>query len=124
VAAAAELLLLDAAADFVDDLGAELDDVEGVQDLHRIGQAVAQGVGVAAERVERGGLDVRPELGLSCVEPGGVGRAGAAEDQVEQTGSDLPVCVAGEVDHAGDFAAGAELAGPPDVLVDAKGLHP
>jgi hypothetical protein len=36
VAAAAELLLLHAAADLVDDLGAELDDVEGVQDLHRV----------------------------------------------------------------------------------------
>jgi len=47
VAAPAELLLLDAPADLVDDLGAELDDVEGVQDLHRVGQVVAQGVGVA-----------------------------------------------------------------------------
>jgi hypothetical protein len=35
VAAPAELLLLHAAADLVDDLGAELDDVEGVQHLHR-----------------------------------------------------------------------------------------
>ena len=40
----AELLLLHAAADFVDDLGAELDDVECVENLHRVGQRVAQGV--------------------------------------------------------------------------------
>jgi len=41
VAAAVQLFLLDAAADLVHDLGAELDDVEGVQDLHRVGEAVA-----------------------------------------------------------------------------------
>jgi hypothetical protein len=34
VPAAAELLLLDTAADLVDDLGAELHDVEGVEDRH------------------------------------------------------------------------------------------
>jgi hypothetical protein len=123
VAAPAELFLLHAAADLVDDLGAELDDVEGVEHLHRVGQRVAQGVGVAAERVQRGGLDVRPELGLPGVEPAGVGRSGPAQHQVEQTCSDLPVRVAGQVDHAGDLAAGAEPAGPPDVLVDAEGLH-
>ena len=59
VAAPAERLLLDAAADLVDDLGAELDDVEGVEDRDRVGQLVADGVGVAAERVERGVLDAR-----------------------------------------------------------------
>ncbi len=56
VTAPAELLLLDAAADLVDDLSAELDDVEGVQHLHGVGQRVAQGVGVAAKGVERSSL--------------------------------------------------------------------
>ena len=51
VTTAVQLFLLDAAADLVDDLGAELDDVEGVQDLHGVGQRVAPGVGVAAEPV-------------------------------------------------------------------------
>ncbi len=40
VAAAVQLLLLDAAADLVDDLGAELDDVDGIEDLHGVGQRV------------------------------------------------------------------------------------
>ena len=61
------VFLLDPAADFVDDLGAELDDMEGVEDLHGVGQVVAQGVGVAAERVERGMLDPGPELLRLCV---------------------------------------------------------
>ncbi len=60
VAAPAELLLLHAAADFVDDLSAELDNVQGVQDLHRIRQRVAKGVGIAAERVQRRRLNVWP----------------------------------------------------------------
>ncbi len=54
--APSELLLLHAAADLVDDLGAELDHVEGVQHLHRVGQRVAQRVGVAAEPVERSAI--------------------------------------------------------------------
>lgn len=43
VAAPAGLFLLHAGADLVDDLGAELDDVEGVQDLHGVGEAVRVG---------------------------------------------------------------------------------
>ena len=54
VAAAAEGVLLDAAADLVDDLGAQADDVEGVEHGDRVGQAVPERVGVAAERVEGG----------------------------------------------------------------------
>ena len=44
VAAVAQGVLLDPAADLVDDLGAELDDVEGVQDGDRVGQLVADRV--------------------------------------------------------------------------------
>jgi len=64
-----ELFLLHATADLINDLGAELDDVEGVQDLHRVGQAVTQAVGVAPERVEGGAGDLTAELRQLRVEP-------------------------------------------------------
>jgi hypothetical protein len=57
--AVTELFLLHPAADFVDDLGAQLHDVEGVQDRDGVGQLVADRVGVAPERVERGVFDPR-----------------------------------------------------------------
>ncbi len=63
VPAVADGVLLDAAADLVDDLGAEPDDVEGVQDGDRVGQLVADRVGVAAERVQRRLFDTVDELG-------------------------------------------------------------
>jgi hypothetical protein len=49
-------------------------------------------------------------------------RSGPAEHEVEQACADLPGPVAGQVDHAGDFTAGTEVAGPPDVLVDSERL--
>ena len=55
--APAEGVLLDPASDFVDDLGAQLDDVKGVEDGDRVGQLVPDRVGVAPERVEGGVLD-------------------------------------------------------------------
>jgi len=55
--------LLDAAADLVDDGGAEPDDVEGVQDRDGVGQLVADRVGLAVERVQRRLLDAGDELG-------------------------------------------------------------
>ena len=61
MAAVAQGGLLDAAADLVDDLGAELDDVERVQHRHGVGQLVADRVGVPAERVQGGVLDGRGE---------------------------------------------------------------
>ncbi len=67
VAASAELFLLHPAANLVEDLRAELDDVEGVEHLHGVGQCVAQRVGVAAERVERSVLDTGPELRVWAV---------------------------------------------------------
>jgi hypothetical protein len=53
VAAVSQGFLLDPAADLVDDLGAEFDDVEGVQDRDGVGRLVADGVGVSAERIQR-----------------------------------------------------------------------
>ena len=44
--------LLDAAADFVDGLAAELHHVEGVEDGDGVGELVVDGVLVAAERVQ------------------------------------------------------------------------
>ncbi len=38
MAAPSELLLLNAAADLVDDLGGEFDHMKGIEHLHRIGQ--------------------------------------------------------------------------------------
>jgi len=57
-AAVPEGVLLDPAADLVHGLGGELDDVERVQHRDRLGQLVAQRVGVAAERVQ--GRDLHP----------------------------------------------------------------
>ena len=54
MAAVAEGVLLDAAADLIDDLGAEPHHVEGVQHRDRVGEPVADRVGVAAERIQRG----------------------------------------------------------------------
>jgi hypothetical protein len=72
-------LRLDAAAYLVDDLGArdarETHDVEGVEDGDRAGQSVADGVGVATERVQRGVLDADRKVGRLGLEPAGVGGA-------------------------------------------------
>ena len=78
VAAAAQGVLLDPTADLVDDLGAEPDHVEGVEDRDRVGEAVMDGVRIAAERVEGGLLDAVDEpVGLGF-QPGFVDGAGAA----------------------------------------------
>jgi hypothetical protein len=62
-------------------------------------------------------------VSLLRVEPAGVGRRRTTQDQVEQTGPDLPRRVAGQVDHARHLPALSELARPPDVLVDAERVH-
>ena len=63
VSAVPEGVLLDTAADLVHGLGGELDDVERVQHRDRLGQLVAQRVGVAAERVQGRDLDPATEAG-------------------------------------------------------------
>jgi hypothetical protein len=58
---------LDAATDLVDDLGAEANDMEGVEYRDCVGQLVADRVGVAAERVEGSLLNLPAEpVGLIC----------------------------------------------------------
>jgi len=64
-------------------LGAEPDHVEGVEDGDRVGQLVADGVGVAAERVQRGLLDLPGEPLRLVVQPRLVGGAGPTDDGVE-----------------------------------------
>jgi len=98
VAAVAEGVLLDAAADLVDDLGAEPDYVEGVEDGDRVGQLVSDGVGVAAERVQRCLLDVSGEPLRLVVQPPLVGGSGPADDGVEQPRVQASVLVTGEID--------------------------
>ena len=52
--------LLDAAPDIIDGGEPEPDNVEGIQHPDRVGQACAQGGGVAPERVQSGHLDAQP----------------------------------------------------------------
>jgi hypothetical protein len=122
-------LLLDAAADVVDDGAGELDDVEGVEHGDGVLERVVDGVLVAVEGVEGGDLDARAEGLTALDEPGPVGLPGAAGDQVEQAGMDVSVLVTGEVHHSGELlrAAAAVLDrlcadAVPDVLVDAEHL--
>ncbi|MBO0879701.1 MAG: hypothetical protein J2P17_04890 [Mycobacterium sp.] len=77
-------LLLHPAADLVDDLGAEPDDVERVEHGDRVWELVADGVGVAAERVQGGVLDAGDELGQLAFQPVGVGGSGSAGNDVDQ----------------------------------------
>ena len=67
MASVAEGVLLDSAADFVDDLGGQPDDMEGVEYGDRVGQLVTDRVRVATERVQRGlfELAVNPS-GWAC----------------------------------------------------------
>jgi hypothetical protein len=83
VAAPTEGVLLDAAADLVDDLGAEPHHVEGVQDRHRLRQALVDGVRIPTKGVQRGLLDAVDEpVGLG-LQPSFVDGAGASDDGVQ-----------------------------------------
>ena len=113
VAAAAQRVLLHAAADFVDDLGAEPDHVEGIEDRDRVRKLVMDGVRVAAERVESGLLDaVEEPVGLG-LQPGLVDGAGAADDGVQQPGVKASGLVTGQIDHDRDGSIDADPRRPP-----------
>ena len=123
VAAVSQGVLLDAAADLVEDLGAELDDVERVQHRDRVWQLVADGVGIPAERVQRGVLHGRGEpLGLGG-QPPRVGGPRPARDHVQQPGTHASVLVTSQIDHAGHGPVPAVVRGLPDVLIDAQRHH-
>jgi hypothetical protein len=69
VAPVAEGVLLHPAAYFIDELGAQAHDMVRVEDGHCVRELVADGVRVAAERVERGMLDTGEELLRLLFEP-------------------------------------------------------
>lgn len=71
-------LLLDAAADVVDDRAGEVDDVEGVENGDGILELVVDGVLVAVARVEGGDLHALAEVLPACDEPGPVGLPAAS----------------------------------------------
>jgi len=83
VAAPTEGVLLDPATDLIDDLGAEPHHVEGVQDRHRVRQALVDSVRIPTKRVQRGLLDAVDEpVGLGF-QPSLVDGAGAPDDGVQ-----------------------------------------
>ena len=85
VAAVTQRILLNAAADLVDDLGPEPDNVEGIQDADGVGQFVADRVGISAERVQRGLLNLPGEPIRLALQPCLVGGARPAHHGVEQS---------------------------------------
>lgn len=115
-------LLLDAATDFVDDLGAELDDVEHIQDCGRISELGVDRGPVAAERVHGGDLDPGAEVSAALGEPVREGLLRAARDQVKQPGAGTPVPVTGQADHPGQFLRSmrARVTVVPDELIDTQ----
>ena len=86
VASVADGVLLDAAADLVNDLRPEADDVEGVKDRDRVGQLVTDSVRIATERIQRGLFDGSGESVGLVLQPRLVGGSRAADDRVEKPG--------------------------------------
>ena len=93
--AVSEGVLLDPAPDLGDHGRSEFDDVESVQDGDGFGEFITDRVGVAAERIQRGGLDPGGELGSACLEPVRVGLPGPARNEVQQSCMHHAVLVAG-----------------------------
>ena len=113
MAAVPEGLLLDPAADLVDDIVAELDHVEGVEHPHRLRQGRRQRGRIPTERVQGGQLDAPAPLLLLLLllllgeNPVAVGLSGAPGHHVEQPRRPPR----GQVDDAGG-EAGAGRRGP------------
>src|SRR6188768_2725187 len=114
--------LLDAAADLLDGLPAELDHMKGVENGDGVGELVVDGVLVAVERVQCRDLDSSPERVAAGLEPVGVSLAGAARDQVEQPRSNVSVLVTGQIDHPGQRprATTALIDVMPQLLIHAQ----
>lgn len=124
-------LLLDAAADVVDDGGGERDDMERFQDRAGVLELVIDDVLVPAEWVQCCYLDPLAECVAAILKPGPVGLTGAARDQVQQSRPGpqfaCAVGVEGQVDHRGQLFRATptvldRLAGNvvPDVFVHAE----
>ena len=76
-------VLLHAAADLVDRGQPELRDMERVKHANRLGELLIERGGVAAERVQRCGRDLRPPRVVALVQPAGEHHAGPAGDHIE-----------------------------------------
>jgi len=124
VPASAQSVLLDAAADFVDDLGSEPDYVKGVKHRDRVGQPVMNGVRLSPKRIKRRLLHAVDEPVRLGFQPGLVDTAGAAHDGVQQSCVQASGLVTGQIDHDRDRPIDPDPRRPPNVLVDAKGPHP
>lgn len=118
-------VLLNAAADVVDDRRAQAHDMERVQNRDAVGQLVPDGVGVAPERVQRGVVDAGDELLGLLLQPAGVGGPGPARHDVQEPGVQVSVVVPGQVHHRGHRPVlGADPGRAPDVLVHTQHAHP
>ena len=102
VAAAAQDVLLHATPDLIDHLGPQPDHVEGIEHSDRVREAVADRVGISAERIQGGLFDAVDEPIWLCFQPGLVDRTGAPDDRVEESGVEASGLVTGEIDHDGD----------------------
>jgi hypothetical protein len=80
VAAAAKGVLLHATPDLIDHLRAQPDYVKGIEHRDRVRKAVVDGVGVSAERIQRGLFHTVDEAFRLGFQPGPLDAAGAAHD--------------------------------------------
>ena len=116
-------VLLVSAAYLVDDLRAELDDVERVQDGGGVGElGVDRGL-VATERVQGSDLDPRAEVDAAVEQPVGAGLLRATGHQVQEPGVHASGLVTGQVDHPGQLlrAALTHVTVVPDVRIAPPG---
>ena len=96
-------LLLDAAADLIDHVGGEFDDVERVQHRTGVVETVIDRVLVPVERVQGRDLHSVTKVFAAVGEPVGVHLSGPPRDEVEQSGSVVSVGIWCQVDHPGEF---------------------
>ncbi len=122
--AVAQGVVLHPVVNLINVLPTGLHHLEGVQDGDRLRWLVADGVGVAVERVRCRCADParqsRPLLG----EPVTLGSSCTACDQIPQPGSGPAVRTAGVVRDGGDYPGAGRIRVAPDVLVDAQGVDP
>ena len=124
VPSVAEGVLLDAAADLVDDLCPEANDVEGVEGRDRVGQLVTDSVRIATEPIQRGLFDGGGESVGLVLQPRVVGGSGATT--ASKPGVEASVLVPGQIDHDRHRPIGADRDGrqmcsaTPKVLTPAR----
>jgi transposase len=78
---------------------------------------------MAAERIQRGGLDPGREPGAAVFEPVGVGLSGASRHEVQQPRVNGAVLVAGVIHDPGDHPGSRRTGVGPDMFVDAERVH-